>query len=419
MTLFWLLFILFVLLGDFLLETVASRLNLKALEFNVPELFQDEIDKKSYAKSQAYTRASTRFSLWQQTISLCIIIAFLLGGGFPLLDAFARSFAQGPVLTGLIFIGSLLLLIGLLNLPFSLYSTFVLEKRFGFNKTTVSTFIFDQLKIIFLSILLGSPILCLILWFFETTGSMAWIYCWLGVTFFGIIIQFLAPVLIMPLFNRFMPISDETLKDSIMTYCKQESFQLLGLYTMDGSKRTTKLNAFFTGLGRFKKIVFYDTLLLKLSHDEIVAVLAHEMGHYKHLHLYKQLILGMIQSALLFYLLSLTLGNLPLAQAFGLNQPSIYTSLVIFTFLYTPINLILSCLTNSLSRHFEFQADSYAVNSTPSGEALIQALKKLSKENLSNLTPHPFYVFLHYSHPPTTKRISKLLQKTNHNHEIV
>lgn len=419
MTLFWLLFVIFVLLGEFLLETVASLLNLKALQFHVPELFRNEIDTKSYAKSQDYTRASTHFSLWQQSISLCIIIAFLLGGGFPLLDGFARSFAQGPILTGLIFIGSLLLLIGLLNLPFSFYSTFVLEERFGFNKTTFSTFIFDQLKILLLSILLGSPLLCLILWFFETTGSMAWIYCWLGVTFFIIIIQFLAPVLIMPLFNRFTPISDETLKDSIMTYCRKESFQLLGIYTMDGSKRTTKLNAFFTGLGRFKKIVFYDTLLQKLSHDEIVAVLAHEMGHYKHFHLYKQLILGMFQSALLFYLLSLTLGNLPLAQAFGLNQPSIYTSLVIFTFLYTPINLILNCLTNSLSRHFEFQADSYAVSSTSSGEALIQALKKLSKENLSNLTPHPFYVFLHYSHPPATKRIRKLLQKTNHNHEIV
>jgi STE24 endopeptidase len=410
MTLFWLVLVILILLGEFLLQSIASLLNLRAMKLHVPEFFQDIIDKEVYAKSQAYTRTTIQFSLYQQTIFLIIIIGFILRGGFPLLDGFAQHPGQGPILTGLIFIGGLLILIGLFNLPFSLYSTFVIEERFGFNKTTFNTFLLDQLKIILLSILFGAPLLCLILWFFESTGNMAWIYCWLCVNLFAIILQFLAPVLIMPLFNKFTPIGDDVLKNSIMTYCKKESFQLFGIYTMDGSKRSSKLNAFFTGLGRFKKIVFYDTLLQKLSDAEIISVLAHEMGHYKHHHLYKQLVFSIVQSALLFYFLSLILGNVSLAQAFGLNQPSTYTSLVIFTFLYTPINLLLNCFTNYLSRQYEFQADSYAHNSTSSGKALIEALKKLSKENLSNLTPHPFYVFLHYSHPPVAKRIKELIQ---------
>ncbi|MBU1232475.1 MAG: M48 family metallopeptidase [Proteobacteria bacterium] len=408
MTLFWLPLVLFILLSEFILETAASLLNLKALNLDIPELFQNAIDKEGYARSQAYTRASTRFSLLQQTFFLVLIIVFLLCGGFPLLDTFAQFFGKGPISTGLIFISCLLFLIGLINLPFSLYSTFSIEEQFGFNKTTLKTFFLDQLKIVILSFSLGTPLLCLILWLFETTEDMAWIYCWIGVTIFSVTFQFLAPVLIMPLFNKFTPIHDESLKEKIMIYCKKESFRLIGVYTMDGSTRSTKLNAFFTGLGRFKKIVFYDTLLQKLSHDEILAILAHEMGHYKYHHLYKQLLLTILQSALIFYLLSLTLDNVSLAQAFGLRQPSTYTSLVIFTFLYTPINLLLSCLSNALSRHYEFQADSYAESSNKYGQTLIQALKKLSIENLSNLTPHPFFVFLHYSHPPVAKRIQEL-----------
>lgn len=413
MTLFWLILVLFILIGEFLLEAAASLLNLKSLTPHLPELFKNVFDKEGYAKSQAYTRASTHFTLWQQIIFLSGIMAFILCGGFPLLDVLAHQLTKDPILTGLIFIGSLLFLTSLINLPFSLYSTFILEERFGFNKTTLSTFLLDRLKILLLSLILGTPLLWMILWFFETAGNLAWIYCWLGISLFTIIFQFLAPVLIMPLFNKFTPIKDEKLRNTIMTYCQQESFQFLGVYTMDGSTRSTKLNAFFTGLGRFKKIVFYDTLLQKLSHDEIVAVLAHEMGHYKYHHLGKNLILAILQSALLFYLLSLTLDNLPLAKAFGLSQSSTHTSLVIFTFLYTPINLILSCLTNSLSRRYEFQADSYAQRSTAYGQALIHALKKLSKENLSNLTPHPFYVFLHYSHPPVINRIKALMQNNS------
>ena len=409
MSLFWLLFILTILLSEFLLEAVASLLNLKALKRHVPELFQSVVDKETYAKSQAYTRASTHFSLLRQSISLALLIAFILGNGFPFLEALAQSPGKGPIWTGLLFIGILLLLIWFVNLPFTLYSTFVLEERFGFNKTTFKTYIFDQLKIFLLSFLLGAPLLALILWFFATAGTMAWIYCWLGVSLFALLFQFLAPVLIMPLFNRFTPISDKILEDSIMAYCRKESFHILGIYTMDGSKRSTKLNAFFTGFGRFKKIVFYDTLLQKLSHDEIIAVLAHEMGHYKYHHLLKHLILNILQSGLLFYLLSLTLENQALALAFGLEQPSIHSSLVIFTFLFTPISLFLNCFTNYLSRHYEFQADAYAQSTTPYGQALIEALKKLSRENLSNLTPHPFYVFLHYSHPPAAKRIRELL----------
>ncbi len=408
MTLFWLSLVLFIIVGTYCLEAVTSLLNLGALNQPLPPPFHDVIDQEDYDKSQAYTRASTRFSLFQQTVLLGLTIAFLLAGGFSFLDTFAKTLVNDTIGTGLVFIGSLLFLLGLINLPFSLYSTFVLEERFGFNKTTFTTFLLDRLKIVFLTLLLGTPLLSLILWFFESTGSMAWVYCWLGVSLFSIVLQFIAPALIMPLFNTFTPIADETLKRTITTYCEGESFQLQGIYTMDGSTRSTKLNAFFTGFGRFKKIVFYDTLLQKLSNEEILAVLAHEMGHYKHRHLHKLLVLGILQSALLFYLLSLVLGNVPLAQAFALKHPSTYTSLVIFSFLYTPISLVLSSAVHCLSRHYEFQADAYANRNKANTKAMIQALKKLSKENLSNLTPHPLYVLLHYSHPPVLERIRML-----------
>jgi len=407
----WLIFILTVIISGFLLELIISTLNLKALSPNLPKEFADVFDEESYSKSQQYTRQTTRFSIIESSFTTLVTLVFLLLGGFNQIDLFARAFGYGEILTGLIFTGTLLLLSMLIGLPFSIYSTFVIEENFGFNRTTVKTYVTDTLKSIFLGIIIGAPILALILWFFKTTDNLAWVYCWFGVFFITIILQFLAPVLIMPLFNKFTPLNDGSLKDSILQYTAIENFKIKGVFVMDGSKRSTKLNAFFTGFGKFKKIVFFDTLIEKLSQEQIIAVLAHEMGHYKHRHLLKMLAASFAQTGLLFFFLSLILNNKSLFEAFSMEYISIYASLIFFGYLYTPVSLILSLIFNSISRKHEYEADRYAASSTKSSEHLIQGLKILTQTNLSNLTPHPMNVIFHYSHPPVLHRIKALQGK--------
>jgi len=404
----WLLLIIVFLLGDYFLEQILSYLNIKALDNKVPEEFQDTIDAEKYRKSQEYTRATSKFGLVQSTFSILVLLVFLLSGGFNSVDLFVRSFQQGSIVSGILYIGILLLLSSILALPFSFYSTFVIEERFGFNNTTIKTFCTDIIKGLFLSILIGVPILYLILWFFETTGGFAWLYCWIGLTLVSIVLQFLAPVLIMPLFNKFTPLEDGKLKEKVLSFAKEASFSIQGIYTMDGSKRSSKLNAFFTGFGKFRKIVFYDTLLEKLDEDEIVAVLAHEMGHYKKRHIFKMMAISICHTGLLFFLLSLFIGNENLFAAFQMDNLSTYGALIFFSFLFSPVNLLLGIAINVLSRKHEFQADHYAADPPSRGKALVSGLKKLSVANLSNLTPHPAMVFFHYSHPPVLQRIQAL-----------
>jgi len=404
----WLLLIIVFLLGDYFLEQILSYLNIKALDNKVPEEFQDTIDAEKYRKSQEYTRATSKFGLVQSTFSILGLLVFLLSGGFNSVDLFVRSFQQGSIVSGILYIGILLLLSSILALPFSFYSTFVIEERFGFNNTTIKTFCTDIIKGLFLSILIGVPILYLILWFFETTGGFAWLYCWIGLTLVSIVLQFLAPVLIMPLFNKFTPLEDGKLKEKVLSFAKEASFSIQGIYTMDGSKRSSKLNAFFTGFGKFRKIVFYDTLLEKLDEDEIVAVLAHEMGHYKKRHIFKMMAISICHTGLLFFLLSLFIGNENLFAAFQMDNLSTYGALIFFSFLFSPVNLLLGIAINVLSRKHEFQADHYAADPPSRGKALVSGLKKLSVANLSNLTPHPAMVFFHYSHPPVLQRIQAL-----------
>jgi len=407
----WLLLILIILVSNFILEQVLSYLNTKALEDTVPSEFQDVIDADNYRKSQEYVRATSQFGLIESTVTTLVLLVFLLAGGFNSVDLFIRSFQQGAIVSGVLYIAVLLLLSSILALPFTVYSTFVIEERFGFNNTTIKTFCSDIIKALLLSILIGVPILYLILWFFETTGNFAWIYCWAGLILVSVVLQFLAPVLIMPLFNKFIPLEDGTLKDKVLAFARNASFGVQGIYTMDGSKRSTKLNAFFAGFGKFRKIVFYDTLLEKLDDDEIVAVLAHEMGHYKHHHLFKMMAISICHTGLLFFLLSLFIGNENLFAAFQMEHVSIYGALIFFSFIFSPFNLLLGIAVNILSRRHEYQADHYAVVSTSRGAALVSGLKKLSVANLSNLTPHPAMVFFHYSHPPVLARIQALRKK--------
>lgn len=404
----WLVFVLVVLLGHFLLDALLARLNLKALTPDLPHEFSDLYDRQAYRQSQHYTRTLTRFNLLQQSITTSATVLFLLGGGFNLVDRFARSFAFGPIATGIIFTGCLLLLSFLLGLPFSIYSTFSIEARFGFNCTKPLTYLADLAKATILALVIGAPLLGLILWFFETGGPLAWLYCWIGVVLFSIILQFLAPVLIMPLFNKFTLLAEGSLKDKILEYAGKQHFNIGGIFTMDGSKRSTKLNAFFTGFGRFRKIVFFDTLLEKLDDDQTVSVLAHEMGHFKKHHIWKMMAASILQTGLMFFLLALIIENPRLFAAFGMDEVSIYASLVFFAFLYAPFNTLLAIMFNVLSRTHEFAADRFAAETTGRPEPLIQALKKLSRENLSNLTPHPLAVFISYSHPPILQRITAL-----------
>lgn len=404
----YLIFILAVILLSYLLEGIVSILNLQSLSPELPAEFSDVFDEKKYAKSQKYTRVTTGFGFLQSSIMTLITIPFILFGGFNWIDIYARSFGLGTIMTGLIFTGILIFLSGIASLPFSIYSTFVIEERFGFNTTSVKTFILDFIKSTFLTILIGGPLLAFVLWFFETGGQHAWLYCWLIVVSFIIILQFLAPVIIMPLFNKFTPLEEGELRQRITDYAREQEFKMKGIYTMDGSKRSTKLNAFFTGFGRFRRIVFFDTLVNKLSVYEIVAVLAHEMGHFKKKHIFKMMAASIAQMGIMFYILSLFLNNEGLFAAFGMKNLSIYASLIFFGFLYSPISMLLGIVFNFFSRRHEYEADAYAVTSTGRPQEFVQGLKELSATNLSNLTPHPLHVFLNYSHPPVLERIQAI-----------
>jgi len=404
----YLLFILAVLLCGYLLDLTVSLLTLRFLDPALPGEFEGIYDGGEYARSQEYTRVITRFSIFQSTCMLTLTIGFILMGGFNVLDGWARSFGFSSVSTGLIFIGLLLFLSGLIQLPFSLYSTFIIENGFGLNRTTFGTFVLDILKTLLLAVALGGPILALILWFFERGGNAAWLYCWLLVAVFTVTMQFLAPVIIMPLFNRFTPLAEGSLKQAITGYARRQEFPLQGIYTMDGSRRSNRLNAFLTGFGRFRRIVFFDTLMEKMSTNELVAILAHEMGHFKKKHVLKMSVAAILQAGLMFALLSLFMRNSGLFAAFGMEHLSIYASLVFFGFLYSPLSTVLSVAGNIFSRKYEYEADGYAVATTGLGETLIAGLKKLSRANMSNLTPHPLQVFLQYSHPPVLKRIERI-----------
>ena len=400
--------VLVTLLGKFFLDIIARLLNLRSLDPIVPAQFRDLYDPQQYARSQEYTKVTTRFHLLESSIHLVIFLIFWFAGGFNWLDLIVRSWGYGSIVTGILYIFLLGLAGSLLSLPFDLYGTFVIEEKFGFNRTTLRTFILDRLKGLFLAIVLGAPFLAMILWFFESTGDLAWLYAWLFATAFILIIQFISPVLIMPLFLKFTPLPEGELKQSIRDYAASVGFSFKDVYVVDASKRSSKANAFFTGFGKNKRIALFDTLVEQQSNPEVVAVLAHEIGHYQKKHVPIMLAVSILQSFVLFYLMSLFLSSPELFGAFYMDKPSVYAGLLFFGMLYEPISFLLSIVMNALSRRHELQADEYAVKTLGEANHLIAALKKLSVKNLSNLTPHPLYVFLNYSHPPLAQRIERM-----------
>lgn len=404
----YLVVILVILVGTYLLDVVVKILNLRHQKSQLPAEFIGFCDAQKYSRSQQYTRENTKFGLVYNTAETLFTIAFILLAGFNFFDQWARGFHYGPILTGLIYAFGLLLLAGLLNLPFEIYDTFVIEEKYGFNRTTVKTFILDLVKNMILLGVIGAPMLALVLWFFRETGRAAPLYIWGAVTLFQLFMVFIAPVVIFPLFNKFYPLEEGELKEAIEKYIRQQRFPFRGIYKMDGSRRSSRANAFFTGFGRTRRIVLYDTLIDKHTTDELVVTLAHEIGHYRLRHFFKLTAANIVETGLMFFLLSLFINNRPLFAAFGMEQLSVYASLIFFGFLYTPISTLISIVMNIFSRRHEYQADAFALRTTGKGEDLITTLKKLAVDQLDNLTPHPLKVFLSYSHPPVLQRIKAI-----------
>lgn len=405
--------ILVAIAADFVITSLADWLNVKRISPALPDEFKGYYDAERYRVSQNYLKDNTRFSLIENAFLTAVKVAFILFGGFNLADILARSFDLGPIPTGLIFAGIVMLGLQLIELPFSAWRTFRIEERYGFNRMNAATFFGDLLKGWLLGAVLGGAIFALVLWVFERFGPGAWVYGWIGVSVFYLFVTFIAPVVIMPLFNKFVPLEEGELRTAIEDYARSQDFKMKGLFKMDASKRSTKSNAYFTGFGRFRRIVLFDTLIKRHTIDELVSVLAHEMGHYKKKHIQRSMLLSLASVGLMFFLLSLFINNPGLFAAFGVQKLSVYASLFFFAFLYAPINLVLSVLENALSRTYEYEADRYAAVTYGRPGAMMDALKKLSVDNLSNLKPHPMKVFLSYTHPPVLDRITALRAAEN------
>jgi len=400
--------ILVALVLEFALDLTGNLLNLNALKFELPPVLQGIYKPEDYRKSQKYIRATTRFGLVGSSFTLVILLAFWFSGGFNWFDQVVRAWGFVPLVNGLLYIGILLFVYSLLTLPFSIYSIFVIEERFGFNRTTPHTFFLDRVRGLGLTLMMGGTLLAGILALFQYAGLYAWLYCWAAVVIFSLTMQYVAPTWIMPLFNKFTPMESGELKEAILTYTRTVNFPVKNVFIMDGSRRSGKSNAFFTGFGRNKRIVLFDTLITQHNTPEIVAVLAHEVGHYKKKHILESTIINILLAGVILYFLSLFINSPGMYQAFYMTQSSIYTGLLFFGLLYTPIELGLSIVMQIVSRKNEYEADRFAAETIDEPGNLTDALKKLSAANLSNLTPHPFYVFLNYSHPPLLHRIKAI-----------
>ena len=404
-----------ILVGVFFLwklEFAATLLNLKAFPSVVPKALAGLTDDAKLDQARDYLRVNARFGILQSTVSLVVLLVFWSLGGFAWLDGFARSFTPSTLVAGLIFLSLLMLGQSLISLPFSIYDTFVIEQKFGFNRATPKTFILDRLKGLALAAVIGLPLMAAVLWIFGNV-SHAWLWAWIVVTAFQLVLTYLAPSLIMPLFNKFTPMPDGELKQDIEALGVKCGFPLTGVFVMDGSKRSTKANAFFTGLGKRKKIALFDTLVEKSSTPELLGVLAHEIGHFRCGHIKPRLAVGILQTAVIFYLLGLATdpdGKFArlLFDAFGVKEISPHIGLVLFSILLEPVSKALGVLANAWSRRHEFEADAYAAKVTGDSVALGEALKKMSADHLSHPSPAPLRVWLDYSHPPLVERLEAL-----------
>lgn len=407
-TLFYILISIIVL--EFLWETYLDFLNAKHYKDPIPKLLAGVFDEEEYLKSQAYKKTNYRFSIWSSLFSMMLVLGFFFVEGFAWVDNWVRSLTDNSILISLSFIGILLLANSLISLPFSYYHTFVIEEKFGFNKSTKKTFWLDKIKGLLLMLALGGGLLFIIIWFYEKTGSIFWLYTWGIVSVFSIFVTLFYSTLVVPIFNKQTPLEHGELKNAIQEFADEVGFKLHNIFVIDGSKRSTKANAYFAGFGPKKRIVLYDTLIDDLSTDEIVSVLAHEIGHYKKKHTVYNLLLSVLTTGITLFILSIFIDSPILANSLSVETPSFHIGIIAFGILYSPISEITGLFMNLLSRKFEYQADDYA-KTNYSAQSLVSSLKKLSKNSLSNLTPHPLYVFMHYSHPSLLQRVSNLLKE--------
>ena len=396
-----------ILIFDYLVDQFLDYLNAKHYNDALPEDLQDVYDADDYKKSQDYKLTNYNFGKLSGLFSIALTLSFICFDGFKFVDNYARTITDNSILIALVFFGIIMIGSDIITTPFSYYQTFVIEEKFGFNKSTKKLFFLDKLKGWLMSAILGGGISALIIWFFDVAGKGFWLYASALVTVFSLFMNMFYAKLIVPLFNKQTPLEDGILRDKIASYTKTIGFELDNIFVIDGSKRSTKANAYFSGFGNQKRITLFDTLINDLNDDEIVAVLAHEVGHYKRNHIIYNLILSVLVTGFTLWLLSVFISNPMLSEALGVQIPSFHIGMIAFGMLYSPISQITGFFMNSLSRKFEYQADDYAKN-THNSDDLISSLKKLSKNSLSNLTPHPTYVWFHYSHPSLLQRIKNL-----------
>ena len=402
-----------IIVFDFVFSTFLSYINSSKQSPTLPEEVKGIYDEEKYAKQQKYKKTNTRFSYLTSSFSVVLILLMFFLGGFAFVNDIAVKFSikiglpEDPIIVAMVFFAILMFVNDFLSTPFSIYDTFVIEEKFGFNKTTVKTFIFDKIKGWLLGGIIGGGLMALIIWFYTATQDMFWIYTWGLVSFFSIFMVMFYSNLIVPLFNKQTPLPDGDLRTAIEIFSNKVGFKLKNIYQIDGSKRSTKANAYFTGLGAKKRIVLYDTLINDMTDKEIVAVLAHEIGHYKKKHTLQGIIISIIQTGIILFIFSRFVDSPALSQALGIETPSFHIALIAFGILYSPISTVTGLFMNILSRKNEFQADKFAAENYDKVE-MISALKKLSIKNLSNLTPHKLYVFFTYSHPPLLKRIEAI-----------
>ena len=405
--LYWL--VIAIVLAEFVWSTVLTLLNIKASHGPVPDVLQGLYDEARYRKQQDYAMTNRKFSLVSDLVSTLVTLAIFAFGGFGLFDAAARTVSSHPVVQALVFWGIFYLLSWVISIPFDLYRTFVIEQRFGFNRTTPGLFAADAVKSLLMNMIIMGAVLALCAWIYTLAPRWFWLIAWGAVTLFSLFMQYFYSQLIVPLFNKQTPLPEGELRDAIEAFAARVDFQLDNIYVIDSSKRSSKSNAYFTGFGRKKRVVLYDTLMEQLSTEEIVGVLAHEIGHYKHRHVILSSLEGFATNLLMFWLFSLFIGSEELAAAAGCQAASFHVNLAVFSLIYTPLSLLLDIATNVISRRHERQADAFAA-AHGLGHAEASALKKMSAKSLANLTPHPLVVFTEYSHPTLAERVRALTQ---------
>ena len=396
--------IIFAIIIEYLLSSISSILDIKNITPTIPSDFKKAYDQEKYILSQDYLKARNSFGLFSSSFSLILIMIVIHSDIFGLLDQFVRGQSDSYLMQGLLFIGIIYFFQDIVSLPFSIYHTFVIEERFGFNKTTLNLFIIDKIKGYAIFIVLGSIVITPILYFFHVYGDIGWLIAWSILTAFMIAVQPLFVHVIAPMFNKFTPLEEGELRSAIEKYTAKVNFPLARIDIMDGSKRSAHSNAYFTGFGKSRRIAIFDTLVEKHSTNEIVSVVAHEVGHYKLKHVLQGTILGIIETGIMLFAFNLIMNDISLFQVFGVSQLSVHAGIVFFSMLYAPVSMFTSIVTTAISRKNEYEADKYSYDTTNNREALVSMLIGLSANNLSHLTPHPLKVFLSYSHPPVVDR---------------